>query len=51
MGWGMMNWGGNMPYGVGYGWGFGVFAVTLTWVVWTIVGILVIAWLWKQIKK
>jgi len=40
-----------MMYGGGYGWGVGALAVSITWLVWTVVGILIIAWLWKQLKK
>ena len=38
--------------GGGYG-GGSVFAILgfLTWIVWLIVGVMIIIWLWKQINK
>ena len=49
--WGMMNWGGDMMYGGGYGWGLGALGITITWFVWTVVGVLLIIWLWRKLKK
>lgn len=53
---------GISDYDTGYDYGFGMMGPGmmntpwfwlggLTWIVWTIVGILVIVWLWKQVKK
>lgn len=39
------GWGQNMMWG---GWGS---LALLTWLVWTLVGILAAVWLWKQITK
>lgn len=33
------------------GWGFGGWGMTLTWLIWTIVGILAAIWLWQHIRK
>lgn len=51
----MMNYGANMMNswgGMMAGWGsFWFFIFALGAIVWLIVGILVIAWLWKEINK
>ncbi len=33
------------------GWGLWPWFFTLTWLVWLVVGILIIVWLWKKINK
>lgn len=44
--------GGMMPWGGMFGWGgFWFWMITLTSLVWLAAGILLIAWLWKQIMK
>lgn len=49
--WNMMgtNWGGMM----GSGWGFGFWAwlAVSTWLIWLVVGVLLIIWLWRLISK
>ena len=46
----MMNYGPYMMWGGG-GWGFWGAIVALGVVAWTVVGVLLAVWLWKQINK
>lgn len=45
------GWGGMMGGGWGFGWGLGMFLVVATWLVWLVVGVMLIIWLWRQIDK
>jgi len=47
-----MMWGGGWSWGQNQMWsGAGSWLITLTWLVWLIVGVLAAVWLWKQITK
>lgn len=45
------NWGGMMSGGWGVGWGLGAFLIVATWLVWLVVGVMLIIWLWRRISK
>ena len=54
----MGTWGGNWDMMNGFGWGmmngtatFFAWLAAITWIVWLAVGVLAIAWLWKQIQN
>mgnify|MGYP001575364420 FL=1 len=43
------NWGSMM--GDSWGFGFWAWAMVTTWLIWLVVGVMLIIWLWRRIDK